>query len=132
MAFNPDNIWDKEEFRKVIKSFVDDTEEVEIYLITKSTDAKFITDVMRDSVVTNMVMCTDNNNLVYYMDYYSIKLFLAEDYSEIAYVDTNADDTVGIHCGSIVDKYKSQMKYITMIQFWIEQFKREDGGKESC
>lgn len=134
IAFEPLNVWDKDDFRKLIKSLYED-DCYEISIITNSFDVEFLdkvkSDIAENANIT-VTMYTNYDSLVEVLDTNKIQLYLNDDNKTILFIDAMALTTRGILVNAIQDTYKSQPKYISKLQFWINYIKKGESLGKSC
>lgn len=133
LAFDPVGIWDRDDFRSIIKEFVLNTE-VDVYLVTTSTDIAFINNVIRESGMkaANSYMVADKDAILTKMDAILIDIYMTASNQNMLFIDAMAETATCVLVNNIVDNYKNQMKYITKLEFWINQWAKNNGEKETC
>lgn len=130
IAFNPTGIWHRDEFRLLIKDFVNDTDNFEVYLITQDTSTSFVESVTDESGVdsANVYQVASNDALVQKLDSLKIRIYLDGDNRIVMFVEATSTYAVAILVSAIIDANESQPMYFTKLQFWIKQIRREDNG----
>lgn len=134
IAFDPTGIWDREDFRNIIKEFVLNTE-VETYLVTTNTNTAFIDNVVRESgiIAANVYKVADQDAILIKMDTILIDIYLTASNPIMLFIDAHAETAVCVLVNNIVDNYKNQMKYISRLEFWIKQWRKDNAAEEkSC
>lgn len=135
-SFNPDGLWDQQLFREIVRSLVNDTERVELYLVTQSTDNAFVTNVVTQSGMTaaNVYQVANKDAVLAKMDELLIDIHITGDTPEYMLLTAQAETAYPVIVNDVFDANKRQMKYISNIQFWIKQITRELNAstKESC
>lgn len=131
LAFDPTGIWDREDFRNIIKEMVLNPD-FEVYLITKNTVSSFISTVLSTAGMSeNMVFQVVNDDaVVAKLDLLQIRMYMSADNPLIRLVDAHSEWAVGVLVNNIVDNRKSQMMYITKLQFWINRIEIEINGQD--
>lgn len=134
IAFEPLNVWNKDDFRRLIKSLYED-DCYEISIITNSFDVDFLNKVkseIAENANITVTMYTNYDSLVEVLDTNKIQLYLNDDNKTILFIDAMSITTRGILVNAIQDTYKSQPKYISKLQFWINYIKKGESLGKSC
>ena len=132
IAFDPIGIWDRDDFRKLIKSLYE-CEEYEISIVSVSFDIDFLTSVKNDIGENISISMTSNyDSLIEVLEKGEIQIYLSSDQKIILFVDAMSTVTVGILVNNIMDTYRTQLKYITKLNFWINYIKKGDSLGKSC
>lgn len=145
IAFDPVYNWDTKFFRDFVKEMVLDTDELDIYLVTTSTDTGFINNVTTEAGMdsSKVHMETSNTNVVTQLQTLGVMIYLTHDYPLVNDVNDNIPLTVhnvgnisgcqAIITNDLLDRYKSQPLYMTHFQFWVKYItKNLTSGQESC
>lgn len=134
IGFNPDNAWDYQTFRDLIRESIIEDEEIDTYLITTNSDSTYI-----DSIVevlgmnsNNVYLVASDTDIIQEIENKGIQIYLSDDFQLIESVNENSTNCVGIVVSSIPDRYKLQPKYITDLNFWIKQIKKQNNAQEAC
>lgn len=136
LAFDPTTAWNTLLFRDLMRDFVLDQSEVEVYIITTNPDQAYIDDVANDLKTANggvkgSYIVADDDAVIAKLSELGINIYLASSNDLIVMINSaiiNVDKgvTVGITVNpSIQDRFKIQPMYVTNIQFWIKQLSRE-------
>jgi hypothetical protein len=136
IGFNPDDAWDYQTFRDLIRESLIENDEIETYLITTNTDTAYV-----DSIVdyfgtlfdlNNVFMVSADIDIVQTIQDEGIQIYLSDNYQLIESINNNTD-CVGIVVSSIPDRYKMQPKYITDLNFWIKRLiESTNNAQEAC
>lgn len=136
IAFDPTNIWDYEDFRLLIRDMTlndtADNNQIEVYLLTTNTDTVFVNNVTTESGVetSNVFQFTSNTALTAKLVSDNINILLTGDQELVDYVNINdpisliENNVTGCQAITVIallDTYKLQNKYVTQLQFWINQ-----------
>ena len=138
-----DYAWNNLLYRNLIKDLVANAAELEVYLITQNTDATYITDVQNQLGldVNHVFMVTSNSAVQGLLTQYNINIYLCTDNELCKLINdnipfTNTNNIISgcqaILVNSIPDIYKSQPKYITFLQFWINEYNKTQVSEENC
>lgn len=134
IAFEPLNVWNKDDFRRLIKSLYED-ECYEISIISNSFDVEYLNRVkseIAENANVTITMYTNYDSLVEVLDTNKIQLYLNDDNKIILFIDAMSITARGILVNAIQDTYKSQPKYISKLQFWINYIKKGESLGKSC
>lgn len=144
IAFDPATTWDYELFRNLIKDMFNDNLEIDLYLVTTNDDSTFINDVAIEigGMETNRIFqLADTNTLINTLANNNILIFLSPDNQVVTDIYNtiplllnynNITGCEGILVGNILDTFKLQPKYITILQFWIKQIEKyTSSGREA-
>ena len=136
IAISPsEEMWNKEDFRDLIREIVEDEENTELYIITDSTDTEFIeyinetTELESDhifqlsDIVTITAKLIELNVLLYLCDTYRYVNYINNS-NPISLVQGNITGTHAILVNSLQDTNKLQPIYITQLNFWTDQIKK--------
>lgn len=129
IAFDPTTIWDREDFRNIVKDLVKNPE-VEVYIVTKNTSTSLINTVVSVSEMdpNKVYQVLNNDTVVTKLDMLQIQIYMSGDNPLIRLVDAHSGSSTGVLVNDIVDNNRSQMMYITKLQFWIKTIARENNG----
>lgn len=134
IGFNPDDAWDYQTFRDLIRESIVEDDEIDTYLITTNSDSTYI-----DSIVevlgmnsNNVYLVASDTDIIQEIENKGIQIYLSDDFQLIESVNENSTNCVGIVVSSIPDRYKLQPKYITDLNFWIKQIKKQNNAQEAC
>ncbi|TXG84988.1 MAG: hypothetical protein E6R13_02465 [Spirochaetes bacterium] len=134
IGFNPDNAWDYKTFRDLIRESIIEDTEIETYLITTNADTVYIDSIVEvigmDS--NNVYIVASNTDIIQEIENKGIQIYLSDDFQLIESINENSNDCVGIVVSSIPDRYRLQPKYITDLNFWIKQIKKQNNAQEAC
>lgn len=134
IGFNPDTSWDYKTFRDLIRESIIEDTEIETYLITTNADSTYIDSIVEvigmDS--NNVYIVASNTDIVQEIENKDIQIYLSDNFQLIESINENSNDCVGIVVSSIPDRYKLQPKYITDLNFWIKQIKKQNNAQEAC
>ena len=136
VAISPtEEMWNKQDFRDLVKQMVEDVEGTTLYVVTTNTDDEFISDFISESGVdaSDVFQVADDVALVAKLIELDVRLFLSDDQKLNTYVNLN-DELIlienqvsgcqSILVNNILDQNKVQMKYITYLDFWTKQINR--------
>lgn len=146
IAFDPVYNWDIKFFRDFIKEMILESDELDIYLVTTSTDTAFISKVTTESGIdsTKVFQEADNTLAVTRLQTIGAMIYLSYDYPLVTDVNENIPLTVqsagnitgcqAIISNGLLDRNKSQPLYITHFQFWLNYINKSlnSGKKEGC
>jgi len=130
-----EEMWNKQDFRDLVKQMVEDVEGTTLYVVTTNTDDEFISDFISESGVdaSDVFQVADDVALVAKLIELDVRLFLSDDQKLNTYVNLN-DELIlienqvsgcqSILVNNILDQNKVQMKYITYLDFWTKQINR--------
>lgn len=138
-----DYSWNNQMYRSLIKDMLNNSDQIDLYLITKNTDITYVTSIQTElGMDSNKVFqVTDNDAVEALLTSNNINIYLSTDPVLCRQINLNIPfiDNDGIISGceaiivsSIMDTYKSQPKYITMLQFWIGQFNKTQTSEKNC
>ncbi len=136
IAFNPSEVWHNDLFREFIKTLVYDVDNYEVFLITTDTDSQFITNVYTEANidVANVSQLTTNISVVARLNTLGVLIYFAEDNILVNLVNNtlplqltnnNVTGCQALVLNNIMDTYMSQMKYITLFDFWQKQIEKQ-------
>ena len=136
VAISPtEEMWNKQDFRDLVKQMVKDIEGTVLYVVTTNTDDEFISDFISESGIeaSDVFQVIDDTALVAKLIELDVRLFLSDDQKLNTYVNLN-DELIlienqvsgcqSILVNNILDQNKVQMKYITYLDFWTKQINR--------
>ena len=136
VGFDPTVTWDYELFRDIISDMVQDTAEVEVFIVTTNPDTEYINDVAVEAggiENSNIFQVADNDAVVTTLSNNSILIYLTAENELVITVNNdiplslevnNVTGCQAILVNSIIDRYKLQPKWVTMLQFWIGQIEK--------
>ena len=138
LAISPsEEMWNKQDFRDLVKEIAADEENTELYIITDNTDAGFIDYINETTGLESdhIFIMSDIITLTAKLIELSISLFLCDTIRFVNYinntnpmiVDTDSNTISGtqaILIDSIPDVARLQPKYITQLTFWTDQIKK--------
>ena len=134
IGFNPDNSWDYKTFRDLIRESIIEDTEIETYLITTNSNTTYVDSIVEvigmDS--NNVYIVASNTEIIQEIENKGIQIYLSDNFQLIESINENSNDCVGIVVSSIPDRYKLQPKYITDLNFWIKQIKKQTNAQEAC
>jgi len=134
IGFNPDNSWDYKTFRDLIRESIIEDTEIETYLITTNSNTTYVDSIVEvigmDS--NNVYIVASNTDIIQEIENKGIQIYLSDNFQLIESINENSNDCVGIVVSSIPDRYKLQPKYITDLNFWIKQIKKQTNAQEAC
>lgn len=131
--------WDKRDYRILIEDFSRDSSEIDLYLLTTSTDSDLINEIstLFNIATDHVISCTDNDALVIALDTNKILLYLTAQQDLVRLINleipliTSSNNVTGceaILVNTIPDTNKLQPKYVTYLQFWINQISKWTSG----
>jgi len=136
VAISPtEEMWNKQDFRDLVKQMVEDVEGTTLYVVTTNTNDEFISDFISESGIeaSDVFQVIDDTALVAKLIELDVRLFLSDDQKLNTYVNLN-DELIlienqvsgcqSILVNNILDQNKVQMKYITYLDFWTKQINR--------
>ena len=136
VAISPtEEMWNKQDFRDLVKQMVEDVEGTTLYVVTTNTNDEFISDFISESGIeaSSVFQVIDDTALVAKLIELDVRLFLSDDQKLNTYVNLN-DELIlienqvsgcqSILVNNILDQNKVQMKYITYLDFWTKQINR--------
>jgi len=138
-----DYSWNNQMYRSLIKDMLNNSDQIDLYLITKNTDITYVASIQTelDMDITKVFQVADDNAVEALLSSLNINIYLSTDAVLIRQINLNIPfiDNDGIITGceailvsSLPDSYKAQPKYITILQFWIGQFNKTQTSEESC
>lgn len=137
IALDIENIWEEwGSIRDVFYNMSIDKENVEIYIVTKSTNAALITNI---STILNLNMSTnvfysivDNNALKAKLLDLNVQIFMSGDSEFVESINIEHLIVQAITVNSIQDSYNLQPKWFTVLGFFINQIAIGSGQTKSC
>lgn len=137
VGFDPTSAWDYEVFRDLVKDMVLDTTEIEVYIVTTNTDTDYVDDVALEAggiESSHIFQVADNDTIVTTLANNQILLYLTAENELVTTIndatplDLEINNITGCQAilvsNTIIDTYRVQPKYITMLQFWISQIEK--------
>ena len=144
IAFDPTDTWNHVDFRQLIRNMnlnnMDLDNQIEVYLVTTNIDTEYIDDVTLESGTdaTRVFQVNGNAAVVTTLQAENINIYLTGSQPLVDLVNlTNPLQLVenqpisgcqAITVIALLDTFKLQNKYITHLQFWINQILKH-GGK---
>lgn len=145
VAFDPVSNWDIKFYRDFIKEMVSDSSEIDLYLVTTSTDTNFIDNVTEESGIdpSKVYRESDNTAVVARLTTLRCLIFMSydmplvndvnENYPLTVHGINNIDGCVAIIANNLLDRNKSQPLYMTHFQFWVKYITKSlTSEQEKC
>lgn len=133
ISFDIEDIWEEwGSVRDVMRDISLNTEDFDLYIITKSTNTDLIDSIQNylglDSSKIHIV--ASNSNMTAMLSSLGIQIHLTKDYEYVVTLENTT--TQGICVNSIQDAYDIQPKWFKTLGFWINQINKANGSTQSC
>lgn len=133
ISFDIEDIWEEwGSVRDVMRDISLNTEDFDLYIITKSTNTDLIDSIQNylglDSSKIHIV--ANNSNMTVMLSNLGVQIHLTKDYEYVVTLENTT--TQGICVNSIQDAYDIQPKWFKTLGFWINQINKANGSTQSC